>query len=695
MSYKKNAVSYGIWALYLMGIGIVLSFMGMVVGGQNTGVPYMAFVLLALVFGVLFLVYYAAKKLVDNVQIRKMTSGRTALIEGITVAVLLVAGLVLRLALLGSAWEEAAYYEVAKVTEEGMRVQLVQGSVYYYLCLLNLLFRLVGNKWMAGIILQIVLQMLGIVIAYFAVKRLSGRGPALVSLLFLTVAPVAVKDGIAYSPKMLYFCIYSLILLIIAQYLWRSTRPGAKALTWLLASVCGALVAFAGYTDIVGFTLASPLCGLLVLKREQRGMLQWVAQFMLSMLVMAGTFCLLVFLDSAMSGTTFERVLGAWGVTYGLKGADYGFFFQEGGYETILLLVLMALGIFTFMRRKNEEIFSPWVMMVLSVTLMRLLGFVTPNMNGSFQMYFAMTGLAGVAFCELFVRDGGRAEETAGAPEEADAGEEPTVLLDGEPGGPPLAQVWSPEQPLSGETVKPDDTQHEDRKQPQTSARKSRRRQRRLQQGDTLVWESLSQENDSEQDTSGFAVPTAEVKEDMTGKKQSTPEFAIPTAEVKEDMTGKKRSTPEFAVPTAEEKKDMTGKKQSTPEFSVPTAREKEDIPGKKQDTPGFAVPAAEAKEDMTGKRQSTPEFAVPTAGEKEDNHGKNQATPGFAVPTAEVKEDMTGKKQEEIRQVQLIENPLPLPKKHVKRVMDYPIQPDASQMHYDIRVDPNDDFDF
>ena len=106
-------------------------------------------------------------------------------------------------------------------------------------------------------------------------------------------------------------------------------------------------------------------------------------------------------------------------------------------------------------------------------------------------------------------------------------------------------------------------------------------------------------------------------------------------------------------------------------------------------------VPTAEVKEDMTGKKQSTPEFAVPTAGEKEDTIGKKQDTPGFAVPTAGEKEDMTGKKQEEIRQVQLIENPLPLPKKHVKRVMDYPIQPDASQMHYDIRVDPNDDFDF
>ncbi len=55
----------------------------------------------------------------------------------------------------------------------------------------------------------------------------------------------------------------------------------------------------------------------------------------------------------------------------------------------------------------------------------------------------------------------------------------------------------------------------------------------------------------------------------------------------------------------------------------------------------------------------------------------------------------MTEKKREELRQIQLIENPLPLPKKHVKKVMDFPIQPEASQMHYDLEVDPGDNFDF
>lgn len=578
MSYKKNAVSYGIWALYLMVVGIVLSFMGMAVGGQHTGVPYMALILLALAFGTLFLVYFLAKKLVDSVKVRKMTSGRAALIEGILVVLFLVAGIVLRVLMIGGAGEEAAYYEVAKVTENGMQVQLVQGSIYYYLCLLNGLFRLVGNKWMAGIVLQIALQMLGILIAYFAVRRLSGKGAALVSLLFLTVAPGSVRDGMTYSPKMLYFCMYALFLLIIAQYLWRSTRPGGRVLTWILAVLCGALVAFAGYTDIVGFTLAIPLCGLPTLKREQRGMVLWVAQFLLSLLSIAGVFCLLVQLDSTMSGTSFERVLWAWTTTYNLKGADYNFFFREGGYETILLMVLIALGLFTFMRRKNEEMFSPWVMTVLSITLMRILGVVTPNMNGSYQMYFAMTGLAGVALSELFVRDGGVAAETAGVPEAVveDLDEEHTepVAVRSEQ---PSIGIWPPPEPATvAEPKKPE-------KPEKPARRRFLREQTQQEETDAPVWESLTQE------------PAAE---------------------------------------------------QSAAEIS----------PAK--------IPPAE----------------IPQA----------------KIPPAEVKEDMTEKNQEENpKQVQFIENPLPLPKKHVKKVMDYPMQPDASQMHYDIKVDPNDNFDF
>ena len=43
---------------------------------------------------------------------------------------------------------------------------------------------------------------------------------------------------------------------------------------------------------------------------------------------------------------------------------------------------------------------------------------------------------------------------------------------------------------------------------------------------------------------------------------------------------------------------------------------------------------------------------------------------------------------------IRFIENPLPLPKKHVKKTMDYRFEPEEEGMKYDIETAENDDFD-
>lgn len=48
----------------------------------------------------------------------------------------------------------------------------------------------------------------------------------------------------------------------------------------------------------------------------------------------------------------------------------------------------------------------------------------------------------------------------------------------------------------------------------------------------------------------------------------------------------------------------------------------------------------------------------------------------------------------EEATKVKFLENPLPLPKKHVKKVLDYDIEPKAGQEDFDLVVDDNDDYD-
>ena len=46
-------------------------------------------------------------------------------------------------------------------------------------------------------------------------------------------------------------------------------------------------------------------------------------------------------------------------------------------------------------------------------------------------------------------------------------------------------------------------------------------------------------------------------------------------------------------------------------------------------------------------------------------------------------------------KKVQYIENPLPLPKKHIKRVMDYSLKEMPDEDDFDLDIGDEDDFDY
>ena len=58
------------------------------------------------------------------------------------------------------------------------------------------------------------------------------------------------------------------------------------------------------------------------------------------------------------------------------------------------------------------------------------------------------------------------------------------------------------------------------------------------------------------------------------------------------------------------------------------------------------------------------------------------------------VTEQQSEKVEEQPKKIQMIENPLPLPKKHKKRVLDYDIVTAVQKDDFDITVDEEDDFD-
>lgn len=60
----------------------------------------------------------------------------------------------------------------------------------------------------------------------------------------------------------------------------------------------------------------------------------------------------------------------------------------------------------------------------------------------------------------------------------------------------------------------------------------------------------------------------------------------------------------------------------------------------------------------------------------------------------SEEREAGTEEQPEKERKIEFLENPLPLPKKHEKRVMDYKLDSDKDLGGYDIYVADDDDFD-
>lgn len=79
-------------------------------------------------------------------------------------------------------------------------------------------------------------------------------------------------------------------------------------------------------------------------------------------------------------------------------------------------------------------------------------------------------------------------------------------------------------------------------------------------------------------------------------------------------------------------------------------------------------------------------EWKIPTEPEKMEEMKKERLS-GINMEDRDIEEP-------EKKKIVLIENPLPLPKKHVKKTMDYRFEPEPELMKFDIEIKENDDFD-
>ncbi len=416
MSWEKNRFSNVMWFLYVLITGWALMRMaGAIVSTIPEGSPYSGALLaleIALVTGsVVFLLY--------RFRSRHFAAGGEGLSfstagQAIVTVMIMAAGLVFRISQMSHAGELAAYFETARVAQGQSLPRVVHGVSHIYLQLLHAVFLFAGNKFTAGILMQILLQLAGALLLYFAVRKLSGALAAEVSLIFIMFSGYMIQDAVNLSPRTLYFFLFSLGLFIMTIAVDKEPQP-------VLFLVKGIVIGVLGFLDVGGFLLLFFL--MTSLQSQQQADTETSRKWMGLGIGLAGTaagfFCMLL-ADALLSDRSLSRIFGVWKKLYWSDRFQVPF--SQGlnsfGLVSILLLVTLSIGIFSYWCDRSSERMSVWVLTFCGAVIAGIFGVFTDEIPSDMYLYIITVVLAGIGLNECFRRPQEKTDPVTVPPDE-------------------------------------------------------------------------------------------------------------------------------------------------------------------------------------------------------------------------------------------------------------------------------------
>lgn len=402
MSWKKNVFSYLLWVFYAVAAEVGLVCLADAVCdsvGVEIYIGTIACALYIVAAGAgVFLIHRFAPKY-SGEAVKHHSMGR--LVEAAVAVILLTIGFVLRLREIGDAGEGIVYYELAAVVSEEEIPQVTHGAVYFYIRMLRGLFYFIGNKLMAAVWAQILIQLGAMLFLYLAARRLAGNVAAAVMLAFGMFSSYLIGEASGLSPAMLYLFLWAAALLLI------SSAARAKQSLWGFLPV-GIVIAFVSYLDVAGCLLLLIAVAVIFCEEKEGPGIGRRCKCLLFCFMGAGagfTGCMLA--DSAMSGKKFAEVMDAWfrlyrpqdfrlPVSMDVQGTMAGAIAEAmTGY--IILFCVLTLGMYSFWRNRKSDHMKAWILLLIVLVLAGCFGVFTEEMPMGIYMYLLLAMMAGIA----------------------------------------------------------------------------------------------------------------------------------------------------------------------------------------------------------------------------------------------------------------------------------------------------------
>ncbi len=685
MTYKKNWLSVCLWAFYALSVFVCYAkSLYDVLQAPHVTNHYIQFGIVFFSFALAAVVFIQIRRLANYVK-RPVP----VLWEALIFVLLFAAGVFLRIYFIGSGAEQAAYFETAMVNGSPV-VTLAHGAQYFYVLLLRGLFLLTGNHFIAGIILQICLQMIAAFLWYLAVKKCAGRVAALVLFAGLMLMPASIREGLLYSPKMLYMLLCGIVLLMTAGLLERQHRNTAfRWYVWFAAVLVGVGIGVLTYLDVSGILFLVPVLFLLFVKGEAkeegavsegRRLGRAALQLLAVMFFALATMFLLLYMDALQNRAGVLEVFATWRTLFSGKevlGLPAVFTAATAleAWVSAGLTFFMLIGVFAFFIRRKEEVQMLWLLFAAAAIALYAGGFYAEGMDCEYLLLTAVLLLAGAGMQAAFCR-------TKAADEEQEASV-----------------------PSENERAKQPKTKAEEKQKEKPEAKQ----EEKLEEEPEAKQEEKSEEKQKAKSDAVLSVGESIQKQEVRAQGRVEPELAAMEPEAAENTVREKESPK-----GQEESKQQSPQEQNQTESDVSRMSYNAEYDDNRekggQDSlwalfagdDGAVKPAGSEGEKAAGKKQE-----VKKEKEKKAKEDKAKEKKVKEKKPKEKKKQAAGKKQtaEETTAGQnteekaaakknYIENPLPLPKKHVPKTMGYQTEPAPEKMDFDIDISEFDDFD-
>ena len=430
MKLTKTWLSYIIWGIFSIIFFTNIGIAAIEIGIQNETTDFL--MPMAILYGgtiVGILAFIGIYKLIEKYMLPKMKSeGEPPVLKGpgewLAFAMLIFVAIAVRAIAIISAGGALAgtteFYEYAIGNADSAVFEVHNNTTYIYCGFLGFLLSFLGHFPTAAMSVQAGIQVITIIVTYFAVKKALGRVPAWISIALMSFLPgsfFAVRMCTPDSFLTMLFAFYMLALVYLGQAnREQKIRIGAHSVFYVLMGLFAGVLTYLDWTGLLAFVIG--IVALVQYKNEdawlkiQRPFLQ-VLWFSIAFVLT--TLLLLWFLPTGGMESGPAAVLGYASVLLPHGGLNLMILSpHKGQWDTLALFIFAGLWFCGFLRNKQDKAF-PYTFSIAFLTIASFVGIGAYNydlMASYLWIMLATIGLTSINDFRKNERDIAVAEKT-------------------------------------------------------------------------------------------------------------------------------------------------------------------------------------------------------------------------------------------------------------------------------------------